>query len=110
MVARYAAVMTLAALLFSAALCQGERFRQGHGCQADADPTSVSLLVRAAISVLMCSSGFRAEAAWHSNACYAPLVEGTCPSCGGGLEDEMHLVFECTALQDLQVSFAPLFQ
>ena len=24
--------------------------------------------------------------------------------------DEMHLVFECTALQDLRVSFAALFQ
>ena len=30
--------------------------------------------------------------------------------CAGGLRDEMHLVFECTALQDLRMSFAPLFQ
>ena len=39
-----------------------------------------------------------------------PRRQRICPLCAGGLGDEMHLVFECTALQDLRVSFAPLFR
>ena len=39
-----------------------------------------------------------------------PKHQRICSLCAGGLGDEMHLVFECTALQDLWVSFAPLFQ
>ena len=38
-----------------------------------------------------------------------PRHQRICPLCAGGLGDEMHLVFECTALQDLRVSFAPSF-
>ena len=39
-----------------------------------------------------------------------PRHQRICPLCAGGLGDEMHLVFECTALQDLRVTFAALFQ
>ena len=39
-----------------------------------------------------------------------PRHQRICPLCAGGLGDEMHLVFECAALQDLRVSFAALFQ
>ena len=41
-----------------------------------------------------------------------PRHQRICPFCADGLGDEkrMHLEFECTALQDLRVSFAPLFQ
>ena len=33
-----------------------------------------------------------------------------CPLCRAGVGDEMHLVFECTALQDLRNAFAPIFE
>ena len=39
-----------------------------------------------------------------------PRQDRICQLCGSGVGDEMHLVFECEALQDLRVSFAPLFQ
>ena len=39
-----------------------------------------------------------------------PRHQRICPLCAGGLGDEMQLVFEYPALQDLRVSFAPLFQ
>ena len=39
-----------------------------------------------------------------------PRHQRICPLCAGGLGEEMHLEFECIALQDLWVSFAPLFQ
>ena len=39
-----------------------------------------------------------------------PRRQSICPLCAGGLGDEIHLVFECTALQDIWVSLAPLFE
>ena len=33
-----------------------------------------------------------------------------CPLCRDGVGDELHLVIECRALQDLQIAFAPIFE
>ena len=37
-------------------------------------------------------------------------ISAVLPKVGASCRSEMHLVFECTALQDLRMSFAPLFQ